>query len=211
MSGARHLACPSAGVIRQRVSQAPRAQYCRFPRPLKWAGSHVTSETTYDGINAMSLAEPEVEDARIGRTVALLGGRGALYRSIVSRLEAHDLLQEGLPGYALDHLVHHVAILRAPHHGNLEKAVGVSLRTYQRKQESLDKPLSPEQSGRTWKFAEILGRATEVFGSQDEAEQWLERPAMGLDERRPIDLLSSPVGVETLEDHLTRLEYGVYA
>ncbi len=50
-----------------------------------------------------------------------------------------------------------------------------------------------------------------MFGSQDEAEQWLERPAIGLDQRRPIDLLSSPAGVETIEDHLTRLEYGVYA
>jgi len=159
----------------------------------------------------MSLAEQDFQDAGIRRTVALLGGRGSLHRSIENQLDAHDLLREGLPGYALDHLVHHVSILRAPHHGNLEKAVGVSLRTYQRRQESLAKPLSPDQSGRTWKFAEILARATEVFGTQDEAEQWLERPAMGLDQRRPIDLLSSPVGVAALEDHLTRLEYGVYA
>jgi putative toxin-antitoxin system antitoxin component (TIGR02293 family) len=166
---------------------------------------------TSDGIDAMSLAEPDGEDARIVRTVALLGGRGLLERAISSRLDAHDLLRDGLPGYALDHLVHHVSILRAPHQGNLEKAVGISLRTYQRRQEALGKPLSPEQSGRTWIFAEILARATDVFGSQDEAEQWLERPAVGLDQRRPIDLLSSPVGVEAIEDHLTRLEYGVYA
>jgi putative toxin-antitoxin system antitoxin component (TIGR02293 family) len=107
--------------------------------------------------------------------------------------------------------VRNVAILRTPQHGSLEKAVGISLRTYQRKRDALDKPLSPEQSGRTWKFAEILARATAIFGSQAEAEQWLERPAIGLEQRRPIDLLSTPAGVETVEDHLTRLEYGVYA
>ena len=28
--------------------------------------------------------------------------------------------------------------------------------------------------------------------------------------RKPIDLLSTPAGVESVEDHLTRLEYGVY-
>ncbi|HEY8288995.1 MAG TPA: antitoxin Xre-like helix-turn-helix domain-containing protein, partial [Acetobacteraceae bacterium] len=100
--------------------------------------------------------EPTIEDVAISRTVALLGGRRTLRRLVRSRLEAHDLLQEGLPGHALKHLVSHVAILGAPHHGSLEKAVGISLRTYQRRKDALDKPLSPEQSGRTWKFAEIL-------------------------------------------------------
>ena len=158
----------------------------------------------------MALAESNIQDIEIGRTVELLGGRRTLHRSIHSRLEAHDLLQKGLPGYALEHLVNYVAIFRAPHHGSLEKAVGISLRTYQRRRESLDKPLSLEQSGRTWKFAEILGRAIELFGSQADAEEWLERPAMALEQRRPIDLLSTPAGVVSVEDHLTRLEYGVY-
>jgi putative toxin-antitoxin system antitoxin component (TIGR02293 family) len=158
----------------------------------------------------MALVRPAIEDVEISRTVELLGGRRILHRPIRSRLEAHDLLQKGLPGHALKHLVNYVAILRAPHHGSLEKAVGISRRTYQRRKNALDRLLSPEQSGRTWKFAEILGRATELFGSQAEAEEWLERPAMALEQRRPIDLLSTPAGVESVEDHLTRLEYGVY-
>ena len=158
----------------------------------------------------MALVGPAIEDVEISRTVELLGGRRILHRPIRSRLEAHDLLQKGLPGHALKHLVNYVAILRAPHHGSLEKAVGISLRTYQRRKDALDRLLSPEQSGRTWKFAEILGRATELFGSPAEAEDWLERPAMALEQRRPIDLLSTQAGVDTVEDHLTRLEYGVY-
>ncbi len=158
----------------------------------------------------MAAAEPAIEDLEIGRTVELLGGRRTLHRHVGSRLEAHDLLQAGLPGHALKHLVNYVAIFRVPHHGSLEKAIGMSLRTYQRRKDVPDKLLSPEQSGRTWKFAEILGRAIELFGSQAEAEQWLERPAMALERRKPIDLLSTPAGVETVEDYLTRLEYGVY-
>jgi putative toxin-antitoxin system antitoxin component (TIGR02293 family) len=158
----------------------------------------------------MALAEPTIEDTAIRRTVELLGGRRTLHRPIRSRLEAHDLLQNGLPGHALTHLVNDVAMLRAPHHGSLEKAVGISLRTYQRRKDAPDKKLSPEQSGRAWKFAEILGRAIALFGSQAEAEEWLEHPAMALDQRKPIDLLSTPAGVASVEDHLTRLEYGVY-
>ncbi len=86
----------------------------------------------------------------------------------------------------------------------------MSLRTYQRQKAAPAKRLSREQSGRTWKFAEILARATAVFGSQAEAEQWLERPAVGLDQRCPIDLLTTPAGVQIVEDFLGRLEYGVY-
>jgi putative toxin-antitoxin system antitoxin component (TIGR02293 family) len=42
------------------------------------------------------------------------------------------------------------------------------------------------------------------------AEQWLERPAIGLHQRRSIDLLATPAGMEMIEAFLTRLEYGVY-
>lgn len=150
-------------------------------------------------------ARDSAHDPDIGRTVALLGGRATLRRTVRSRLDAHDLLERGLPANALRHLVEHVDLL--VHNW---AAVGMSLRTYQRVRDASEKPLNRDQSGRTWKFAEILGRATALLGSQAEAEGWLERPAMALDQRRPIDLLSTPVGVEAVEDHLTRLEYGVY-
>jgi putative toxin-antitoxin system antitoxin component (TIGR02293 family) len=94
--------------------------------------------------------------------------------------------------------------------GSLEKAIGVSVRTLQRRKANPGKLLSPEQSGRTWKFAEIVSRATAVFGSSTAAEQWLERPAIGLDRRRPIDLLATPAGIEIVESYLERIHYGVY-
>jgi len=87
----------------------------------------------------------------------------------------------------------------------------MSLRTAQRKNSEPTKRLRQDQSSRAWKFAEILSRATEIFGSQEQAEQWLSRPAIGLGQRRPIDLLATLAGVELVQDHLTQLEYGVYA
>lgn len=154
--------------------------------------------------------QPGADNLTVGRTAALLGGQRILHRAITTRLEAHDLLLEGLPGHAIQHLVTAVGTLRGAPEGGLEKALGISLRTYQRRRDSPERRLSPEQSGRAWKFAEILARATELLGTQQEAEQWLERPALALDGRRPIDLLSTPAGVEAVEEHLTRLEYGVY-
>ncbi|MGO7041810.1 antitoxin Xre/MbcA/ParS toxin-binding domain-containing protein [Rhizobium acaciae] len=140
---------------------------------------------------------------------ALLGGSRILSRSLTNALDAHELLLHGLPASALDHLVGTLVVLGK--NESLEKAVGMSLRTWQRRKDTPSKPLSQEQSGRAWKFAEILAKATDIFGSQAEAELWLERPAVGLEQRRPIDLLGTPAGVELVEDHLDRLEYGVYA
>ncbi len=148
-------------------------------------------------------SEPELQ-----RVAALLGGEGILRHLLRSPMDTHEMLLQGLPGEALTHLISSFVVLHKT--ASLEKAVGISLRTFQRRKDAPEKLLSQEQSGRTWKFAEILARATTLLGSQEEAEQWLERPAIGLDQRRPIDLLATPAGVQLVEEFLRRLEHGVY-
>jgi putative toxin-antitoxin system antitoxin component (TIGR02293 family) len=147
-------------------------------------------------------------EVELQRVAALLGGEGVLRHLLRGPLDTHEMLLQGLPGEALTHLISSLIVLHKT--ASLEKAVGISLRTFQRRKDAPGKPLSQEQSGRTWKFAEILARATTLLGSQEEAEQWLERPAIGLDQRRPIDLLATPAGVQLVEEFLRRLEYGVY-
>lgn len=139
----------------------------------------------------------------------LLGGDQVLQRGLKNTLDVHELLLSGLPWGALDHLSRHLVFLGKD--GLLEPAIGISPRTFQRHKVAPDKRLSSEQSGRVWKFVEILARATAIFGSQRDAENWLQRNAIGLEQRRPIDLLQTPAGVKLVEEHLTRMEYGVYA
>lgn len=176
--------------------------------------------------------ELSLERTRLAEIAGLLGAPRTLRKVPKNSLEAHEILLRGLPADALTHLVQSFEFLRWDE--SFAKAVGMSLRTYQRhtaispsvakdklsrvsaritrrKTKNREKPLSQEQSGRTWKFAEILTKAAAVFGTQQEAEQWLERPAIGLDQRRPIDLLATPAGAKVVEDFLDRLEYGVYA
>jgi putative toxin-antitoxin system antitoxin component (TIGR02293 family) len=57
---------------------------------------------------------------------------------------------------------------------------------------------------------EILAQATKVFGSKGDAEAWMERPALGLDGHKPIDLLSTPAGMKLVKDFLSQIEYCVY-
>lgn len=60
------------------------------------------------------------------------------------------------------------------------------------------------------KYAALLERANKVLGDRQNAERWMVEPAIGLDGRWPIELLSSAAGIELLETFLTRLEYCVY-
>ncbi|OYQ36587.1 antitoxin [Sandarakinorhabdus cyanobacteriorum] len=157
--------------------------------------------------NAAISAEPASD---LDRAVKLLGGKRHFRSQVRSRLDVHRAIEIGLDSGALTYLIGSIVFMREA--DVMEKAMGISLRTFQRrKKDTGPKVLSQEQSGRAWKFAEILAKATRVLGSQEEAERWLSQPAMALDQRRPVDLLTTPAGVELVEEHLERLEYGVYA
>lgn len=150
-----------------------------------------------------------VAEQDIPRTFALLGGEKTIKQPVRNSLDAHDLLMKGLPASALLHLVTQAAFVTTSN--VLDKAIGISARTLQRRKKDLaETNLSIEQSSRTWKFAEVLGRATEIFGSKEAAERWMTSPALGLNQRKPIDLFATAVGLEAVEDYLTRIEYGVY-
>ncbi|MEX1252420.1 MAG: antitoxin Xre/MbcA/ParS toxin-binding domain-containing protein [Hyphomonas sp.] len=152
--------------------------------------------------------QASAQSGQLKRTLDLLGGPKLLRRRVNTPIEAHELLVAGLPNKALLHLIDSLILLGAAH--SLEKAIGMSVRTVQRKKERPDQALDKDQSGRAWRFAELLANASEVFGSQEAAEKWFDQPAIGLDRNRPIDLLDTPAGQELVENYLEQLEYGVY-
>lgn len=151
---------------------------------------------------------PAKEKERLRHIADLLGGPKVIGKYPADPLAAHELLEQGLPNAAIGHLMAAMAVIGQD---SVEGAIGMSARTRQRREKHPAELLSQDQAGRTWKFAEVLTKATSVFGSRAAAEQWLVEPATGLDRRCPIDLLSTPAGVKLVEDFLGRLEYGVYA
>jgi putative toxin-antitoxin system antitoxin component (TIGR02293 family) len=146
-------------------------------------------------------------NSSLQKTLELLGGRKILGSAVESELDAHELLHHGLPRAALNSLVDNLHVISVD---EASEALGVSVRTLQRHKHGPVARLDVPQSGRAWRFAEILAKATRVLGSQEEAEQWLKRPAIGLDRQRPVDLLTTPAGAKLVETYLGRLEYGVY-
>lgn len=120
----------------------------------------------------------------------------------------HQLLETGLPAKAAINLARQFPELTRRE--IIPKTLGMSRRIFQRYQESPTARLSVHQSGRVWLFARIMAIAIDVFGSREEAVQWLRELAYGLEQKRPIDLLSTPVGVCVVRTYLTRIDAGVY-
>jgi putative toxin-antitoxin system antitoxin component (TIGR02293 family) len=131
------------------------------------------------------------QSERLRDIADLLGGPKVVGKYPADPLAAHEMLERGLPNTAIKHLLDGATTLAQK---SIESAIGMSERTRQRRERHPTELLSPDQAGRTWKFAEILTRAMSVFGSRTAAEQWLSQPATGPDQRRPIDLLTTPAG-----------------
>jgi len=66
-----------------------------------------------------------------------------------------------------------------------------------------------EKSSTEMAQAEILRRAIEVIGSEDEAMRWMGTPVQALDYATPISMLYDKRGFEAVRTVLGRLEHGV--
>jgi len=154
-------------------------------------------------------AERVTREERIyRRSCQFLGGGVFLRRRLGSRSDVHSALVSGIPYGSLLHLVAQMEKLKEI---DIVRVLGISARTLRRQGEAPGKPMPVDLASRTWLLAETLAKATEIFGSKEDAELWMSRPAMGLDGERPIDLLQTVQGAELVNDFLGRLEYGVYA
>lgn len=140
-------------------------------------------------------------------TAALLGGPKVLQVVFLEMLDVHQAIVRGLRPATLVHLKKSLVHLSA---ADLSRALSVSERTLRRHLEQNSGRLGVALGSRLWRFAELLARATIVFGDQGKAERWLSSNAMGLDGHRPVDLLQTSCGAQLVNDYLGRLEYGVY-
>jgi putative toxin-antitoxin system antitoxin component (TIGR02293 family) len=59
-------------------------------------------------------------------------------------------------------------------------------------------------------LAEILAKATAMLGSQKEAELWLDRPAVSLNHKRPLELLTTLQGMKIVDTYIEQIRHGSY-
>ncbi|MBK5540164.1 DUF2384 domain-containing protein [Pseudomonas sp. TH05] len=122
--------------------------------------------------------------------------------------EVHELIEKGFPSDAVINFVQ--SVTRFKDKQVFGKIIGLSERTVQRRIKNPE-PLTSEQSSSAWRLAKVLSKAEGVLGDLQEAANWMVTPALGLENRAPIDLLTTQVGFELVDDFLTRMDYGVYS
>lgn len=150
----------------------------------------------------------DANGAHLVIALELLGGREVLSRTPENLLDVHHWVSHGIPSASILHLAQAIEPLPSQ---ALSEALGISLRTLHRKKGAQGDTLSVAQGGRTFKFAEVVAKASVVLGSREAAVQWLTAPAIGLEQQKPMDLLATPMGTQLVEELLDRIEYGVYA
>lgn len=126
-----------------------------------------------------------------------------------SRVEAHDVVMKGVSGRALTRIWE--TTMGALPTDAVLKAIGVSARTAHRIKSDPDKPLDARTTDGIYRLESVRAMAEEVLGSAEAANDWLNTEAMGLEFRKPIDLLSTSPGAEAVKTLLQRMKYGVYA
>ena len=92
---------------------------------------------------------------------------------------------------------------------NTAELLGVSVRTYQRQKKTAS--ITHAASENVLKLAELYEIGLTTFDNNEESFiNWLNSPIPVLNNERPIELLSSNLGIDLIKDELLRIEYGIY-
>ena len=136
----------------------------------------------------------------------VLGGEVILGRPMNKGGALAELIREGLPVKALFLLAERLDLRQA----EISEKIGIPQRTLTRRLTQHSR-LTPAESDRTVRLAQVYATAAETLGDGDKAAQWLKTPNRALRGGRPLDQLDTDPGGREVEDILGRISYGVYS
>ena len=135
----------------------------------------------------------------------VLGGEAILGRPMSKSGAMAELVREGLPVKALFLLADRLDLRQA----EISEKIGIPQRTLTRRITQHSR-LTPAESDRTVRLAQVYSTAAETLGDGDKAAAWLKTPNRALRGGRPLDQLDTDPGVREVEDVLGRIAYGIY-
>ncbi|MVM37143.1 DUF2384 domain-containing protein [Spirosoma sp. HMF3257] len=89
----------------------------------------------------------------------------------------------------------------------LAEVFDTSLKTFQR-YEREHRKLNPQDSEKVLKIMSLFQTGELVFGSADSFRRWMDKPAYGLGNQVPFELLHTSGGIDLVMDEVIRIEYG---
>lgn len=138
----------------------------------------------------MEAFDIDVED----EVTLLMGGRHGV--------RADELIRQGVPLAALDRLAKHgVDVVR----------LGIIKPRTLSHRRSRGEALSQEEGDRLYRASKIILLAEEVFGSQEKATKWLQKPRKSLGGISALEAIATTPGFEAAEELLEQLRHGFVA
>lgn len=122
----------------------------------------------------------------------------------LSLIEQHDLVLQGISMLRLKEIIGCFTNLTEE---DILPVLGIGKRAFETRKTEV---LKSEPLGALLDLIAVVQRATDVLGNREAAETWMRQRAVAFDGLRPVELLSTRPGAMLVEDHLTRMEYGVY-
>ncbi len=102
------------------------------------------------------------------------------------------------------------SIISSKNQKEIAQLIHITPKTLQNYQ-AAKKPLPTLQSELLLKLYALYYKGLQVFGEVESFNKWLGKPAFGLYNSVPKDLLSTSTGINLVKDELIRIEYGEFA
>lgn len=91
-----------------------------------------------------------------------------------------------------------------------EEIFDMSLKTMLRYRKE-NKKLNARDSEVALKIVSVMEKGLEVFGAMAAFKTWMEKPAYGMGNKRPLAFMNTITGMDLIEEELLRIEYGALA
>lgn len=111
-------------------------------------------------------------------------------------------IARGLPATAVSTLAEDLTLPIA----QLAASIGVSPRTLRTR----TRRLTADEAQRSYRAFRVFRRATDVFGDEVAAREWLKSPQRALGDKAPLNLLAIDLGVEEVLSLLGAIDEGSY-
>ncbi len=185
-----------------------------MPRPEKEHDGAIGHSETLPGVEVDAVCQlayntlpvdilQEAVMATTEELVKVLGGPVVLRHRVRSIDDLDRLVQKGLPYQALERVMKRFGL-------ELVEAQRVLLmppRTLARRKERAR--MRASESDRLIRLARIGAHAAQVLGTDEKAATWLHRPNRALNNKAPLELLQTDLGVNQVDAVLNRIEHGV--
>ena len=142
----------------------------------------------------------------IADIVEVLGGLKTFAHPIQKSDDLVAQVRAGLPAATVTMLADSLSIKR----DQVATRLNIPPRTLSRRLATKSR-LTHDESDRTLRMAKVVALANEVLGAEDKPSRWMVAPNRALGGKIPFDQLDTELGVQSVEQILYAIAYGMYS